>query len=180
MNMANYMTVSRILLIFPVLYLVSDQSSFSNWIALILFVVAGITDHLDGFIARKTGTASALGGLLDLIADKLLICIPILYLLSFYENHDLVFPAIIIVSRELIISSFRQFLAETLGKNPIKVSLIAKSKTTIHIIALSFLIISPNFQEDFYLITVILFWFAAYISIQSFYEYFKTYKNTLK
>ena len=177
--MANFLTVSRIFLILPVLYLVSDQSSFSNWIALILFIVAGITDHLDGYIARKTGTVSALGGLLDLIADKLLICIPILYLLS-YENQDLVFPAIIIVSRELIVSSFRQFLAESLGKNPIKVSLIAKSKTTLQIIALSFLIISPNFQEDFYLITVILFWFAAYISIQSFYEYFKTYKNTLK
>ena len=177
--MANFLTVSRIFLILPVLYLVSDQSSFSNWIALILFIVAGITDHLDGYIARKTGTASALGGLLDLIADKLLICIPILYLLS-YENQDLVFPAIIIVSRELIISSFRQFLAESLGKNPIKVSLIAKSKTTLQIIAVSFLIISPNFEEDFYLITVILFWVAAYISIQSFYEYFKTYKNTLK
>ena len=177
--MANFLTVSRIFLILPVLYLVSDQSSFSNWIALILFIVAGITDHLDGYIARKTGTASALGGLLDLIADKLLICIPILYLLS-YENQDLVFPAIIIVSRELIISSFRQFLAESLGKNPIKVSLIAKSKTTLQIIAVSFLIISPNFEEDFYLITVISFWVAAYISIQSFYEYFKTYKNTLK
>ena len=177
--MANFLTVSRIFLILPVLYLVSDQSSFSNWIALILFIVAGITDHLDGYIARKTGTVSALGGLLDLIADKLLICIPILYLLS-YENQDLVFPAIIIVSRELIISSFRQFLAESLGKNPIKVSLIAKSKTTLQIIAVSFLIISPNFEEDFYLITVILFWVAAYISIQSFYEYFKTYKNTLK
>ena len=180
MNMANYLTLSRIFFIFPVLYLVSDQSSISNWIALILFVVAGITDHLDGYIARKTGTTSSLGGLLDLIADKLLICVPIIFLLSFDDNQDLVFPAIIIVSRELIISSFRQFLAESPGKNTIKVSFLAKSKTTIQIIAVSFLIISPNFQEDFYLLTIILFWFAAYISIQSFYDYFKTYKNTLK
>jgi phosphatidylglycerophosphate synthase len=60
------------MLIFPVLYLATFQDSTSNWIALGLFVFAGITDHLDGFIARKTGTSSSLGGLLDLIADKLL------------------------------------------------------------------------------------------------------------
>ena len=178
--MANYITASRIFLIFPVLYFVSNQPSISNWVALVLFVVAGITDHLDGYIARKTGTTSSMGGLLDLIADKLLICIPILYLLSFDDNKALILPALIIVSRELIISSFRQFLAESFGNNPIKVSFIAKSKTTIQITALSFLIVSPNFQETFYLLTVILFWLAAYISIHSLYEYLKTYKNTLK
>ncbi|MFL2707180.1 MAG: CDP-diacylglycerol--glycerol-3-phosphate 3-phosphatidyltransferase [Gammaproteobacteria bacterium] len=178
--MANYITASRIFIIFPVLYFVSDESSTSNWIALILFVVAGLTDHLDGFIARKTGTSSAFGGLLDLIADKLLICIPILYLLSFNDHRDLVVPAILIVSRELIISSVRQFLAERLGNNPIKVSFIAKSKTAVQITALSFLIISPNFQEVFYLLTEILFWLAAFISLQSLYIYFKTYKNSIK
>ncbi len=178
--MANYITASRIFFIFPVLYLASDHPSIFNWIALFIFVAAGITDHLDGYIARKTETTSSVGGLLDLIADKLLICVPILYLLSFNDNKDLILPAIIIVSRELIISSFRQFLAESLGKNPIKVSFIAKSKTTVQITALSFLIVSPNFLETFYLITVILFWLAAYISIHSLYEYFKTYKNAIK
>ncbi len=180
MNIANYITVSRIFFIFPVLFFISDQAAISNWIALSLFLIAGATDHLDGYVARKTGSASQLGGLLDLIADKLLICIPIMYLLSFPGNQDLIFPAIIIVSRELIISSFRQFLAESLGNNPIKVSFVAKSKTTIQIIALSFLIISPNFQETFYLWTITLFWLAAYLSIHSFYEYFKSYKNNIK
>ena len=178
--MANYITASRIFFIFPVLYLVSDQTSVSNWIALFLFVVAGLTDHLDGYVARKTGTTSALGGLLDLIADKLLICIPIFYLLSFFDNPDLVIPSLIIVTRELIISSFRQFLAESLGNNPIKVTFIAKSKTTIQITALSCLIISPNFQETFYLITVSLFWLAAYISVHSLYHYISAYRNLIK
>lgn len=178
--MANYLTLSRVFFIFPVLYLVSDQSSITNWIALVLFVIAGITDHLDGYIARKTGTTSAFGGLLDLIADKLLICIPIIYLLSFDDNLGLVIPAIVIVSRELIISSFRQFLAEILGKNPIKVSFIAKSKTTLQIIALSFLIISPNFHETFYFLTTVLFWLAAYISMHSLFQYIRAYKNFIK
>lgn len=180
MYIANYLTLTRIVLIFPVLYLATSQDSSSNWIALGLFIFAGITDHLDGFIARKTGTSSPLGGLLDLIADKLLICIPLFYLIPFTNDQLLFLPSLIILSRELIISSFRQFLAEELGNNPIEVSFIAKSKTTFQITALSFLIISPNFGEYFYIITVLFFWLAAYLSLHSLYDYVKGYKNLIK
>ena len=180
MHIANYLTLTRIILIFPVLYLASFQDSASNWIALVLFVFAGITDHFDGFIARKTGTSSSLGGLLDLIADKLLICVPLFYFISFSSNELLLIPSLIIFSRELIITSFRQFLAEELGNNPIEVSMIAKSKTTSQITALSFLIISPNFGESFYTITFLLFWLAAYLSLHSLYNYVKSYKNLIK
>tara|TARA_X000001036_G_C20395186_1_gene690309 strand:- start:188 stop:730 length:543 start_codon:yes stop_codon:yes gene_type:complete len=180
MYIANYLTLTRIMLIFPVLYLATSQDSTANWIALGLFIFAGITDHLDGFIARKTGTSSSLGGLLDLIADKLLICIPLLYFISFNSYQSLLLPSLIILSRELIISSFRQFLTEELGNNPIEISLIAKSKTTFQITALSFLIISPNFGEYFYMITVLLFWLAAYLSLHSLYNYLKAYKDLSK
>ena len=180
MYIANYLTLTRIMLIFPVLYLTTFQDSSSNWIALGLFVFAGITDHLDGFIARKTGTTSPLGGLLDLMADKLLICIPLLYFISFSSNELLLIPSLIIFSRELIITSLRQFMAEKLGSNPIKVSMIAKSKTTFQITAISFLIISPNFGDSFYTITFLLFWFAAYLSLHSLYDYVKNYKKLIK
>ena len=180
MNVANYLTLSRIMLIFPVLYLATPHESGSNWIALSLFVFACITDHLDGFIARKTGTSSHLGGLLDLIADKLLICIPLFYFISPNNSQFLFLPSLIILSRELIISSLRQFLAEELGSNPIEVSFIAKSKTALQITALSFLIISPNFGEYFYIITLSLFWLAAYLSLHSLYDYVKSYKNLIK
>ena len=175
--MANLITALRILLIFPILLIVSDQDSIFNWVALSLFILAGITDHLDGYIARKTETVSSLGALLDLIADKLLICIPLLYLLSFSDNIPLILPAIIILSRELVISSLRQFLVQTYGNSPISVSFIAKAKTTIQITALSFLIISPNFMDTFYLVTKLLFWVAAFISVYSLFDYIKAYKN---
>ncbi|MDC0509307.1 CDP-diacylglycerol--glycerol-3-phosphate 3-phosphatidyltransferase [Gammaproteobacteria bacterium] len=180
MTIANYITLSRIALIIPVLILVSYQENSYNWIALILFIVAGITDHVDGFIARRTGTTSQLGAILDLIADKLLICVPLIFLLSYFDNNILAFPVILIISRELIISAFRQFLAEKQGNNPIKVSFIAKSKTTAQITALSFLIISPNFGEYFYMLTIVLFWMAAYISIHSLLTYIKSYKYLIK
>ena len=135
---------------------------------------------MDGYIARKTNTTSPLGALLDLLADKLLIIIPLFYFISYESNSSLVIPATIIIIREIVISSFRQLLAEKEGKNPIKVTLIAKSKTTLQIFALSFLIISPNFEEPFFLITISLFWLAAYVSIHSLYGYIKTYKNLIK
>lgn len=178
--MANYITVLRILLIFPVLILASPNSDPNNWAALILFIIAGITDHLDGYIARKTNSTSNLGGLLDLLADKLLIIITLFYFISYASNLLLIIPSLIIIVREIVISSFRQFLAEQEGGNPIKVTFIAKSKTTLQIFALSFLIISPNFGNLFFILTICLFWLAAYVSLHSLHGYIKNYINLIK
>ena len=79
--MANYITASRILLIFPVLYLISDQNDNRNWIALALFITAGLTDHLDGYVARKMNQISNLGKLLDPIADKICLVIVMVFLI---------------------------------------------------------------------------------------------------
>ena len=178
--MANYITTLRILLIFPVLIIASPEASPGNWTALILFVVAGITDHLDGYVARKTGSSSSLGALLDLVADKLLIVITLFYFVSYESSLMLLIPSLVIIIREIVISSFRQFLTEKEGKNPVQVTLLAKSKTTVQIFALSFLIISPNFGLPFFYITVLLFWLAAYLSLHSLYQYIKTYQNLMK
>ena len=80
--MANCITILRILLILPILTLISPDQSFNNWAALVIFVIASVSDHLDGYVARKTQTASNLGALLDLLADKLLICIVLSYVIS--------------------------------------------------------------------------------------------------
>ncbi len=178
--MANYLTISRILLIFPVLVLSSPEPDPINWLALVLFVIAGVTDHLDGYVARKTGSTTNLGALLDLVADKLLIIITIFYFVSYASSLFLIIPSVIIIFREIVISSLRQLLVEKEGENPIKVTFLAKSKTTLQIFALSFLIISPNFGEPFLILTISLFWLAAYVSIHSLYVYLKTYRNLLK
>ena len=177
---ANLITISRIILIIPILMFASDQNSTSNWIALILFVMAGISDRLDGYIARKMGIESSLGALLDLLADKLLIILSLSYFISFTNNNLLIVPALLIIFREIIISSFRQFLTEQEGVNPIKVSIVAKSKTALQITAVSFLIISPNFGPTFYSLTILLFWIAALISLYSLYGYTKNYKKFIK
>ena len=178
--MANYLTLSRIFLIFPVLVLASPEPDLNNWIALLLFIIAGITDQLDGYVARKTGSTSSLGALLDLVADKLLIIITLVYFISYQSSLLLIIPSMIIVIREIVVSSFRQILTEVKGENPVEVTFIAKSKTTLQISALSLLIISPNFGYSFFILTILLFWIAAYISLHSLYGYIKTYQNFLK
>ena len=178
--MANYITLLRIFLIFPVLFIASPEASVDNWIALILFVVAGITDHLDGYVARKTGSSSSLGALLDLVADKLLVIVTLFYFISYTSSFMLLIPSLVIVVREIVVSSFRQILTEKEGTNPVKVSFLAKSKTALQIFALSFLIISPNFGEIFWFLTIFLFWLAAYVSMHSLYGYIKTYRNLMK
>ena len=180
MTMANYITILRMALIFPILLFATSYSSPYNWVALLLFVIAGITDHLDGYIARKTGSTSSVGAMLDLVADKLLIIITLFYFISYASSILLIIPSILIIIREIVISAFRQLLSESEGKNPIKVTFIAKSKTTLQIFALSFLIISPNFGQPFFFLTILLFWLAAYVSLHSLYGYIKTYQNLIK
>ena len=174
MTIASYITISRILLIFPIVYL-SSQSEES--LALILFIIAGLTDYLDGFIARKTGKLTSVGALLDLLADKLLVCLVLIWCAFLSTSILISIPTILIISRELIISSIRQFFVEKNGKNPIKVTYIAKSKTTVQMIAISFLILSPKMGDMFNSITVLLLWIAALVSIYSLYNYFQSYKE---
>ena len=177
--MANYITILRIFLIFPVLFS-SPEASVNNWIALTLFVVAGITDHLDGYIARKLGSSSSLGALLDLVADKLLIVITLFYFISYTSSLMLLIPSLLIILREIVISSFRQLLAENEGTNPIRVTFLAKSKTTLQIFALSFLIISPKFWRTLLDYNYFFILVAAYVSMHSLYGYIKTYRNLIK
>ena len=173
MSLASYITLLRIILIIPILYFIEA----SEYLALILFIIAGLTDYLDGFIARKTDTETSLGAFFDLLADKLLVCLVLVWCAFLSASIIIIVPALVIISRELIISSMRQFLVEKIGKNPIKVTYIAKSKTTIQIIAISFLILSPEMGVFFNKVTVLILWIAASISVYSLYNYLKSYRN---
>ena len=104
MTLASYISCLRIALIIPIIYFLeqgfrSETPSFYFYLAFILFVVAGLTDYLDGYIARKTDTETQLGAMLDLIADKLLVSLVIVWILSFEINSLVTIPALIIVAR---------------------------------------------------------------------------------
>tara|TARA_B100000131_G_scaffold21098_1_gene20477 strand:- start:11612 stop:12142 length:531 start_codon:yes stop_codon:yes gene_type:complete len=174
MTIASYITLVRMLLIVPIIYFANVSEVL---LAFFLFIIAGLTDYIDGYVARKTETTTSLGALLDLLADKLLVCLVLIWCVFLSNSVILIIPAIIIISRELIISSIRQFLVEKTGENPIKVTYVAKSKTTIQMIAISFLILSPEMGLWFNNITILLIWIAALISIYTLYNYFYSYRK---
>ena len=117
MTLSSYLSTLRILLIVPIIILTSFQSSLFNYFSLLLFIIAGLTDYLDGYIARKTNTETPLGALLDLLADKLLVCIILIWLIFLNPSIFYIIPALIIITRELVISSLRQFLLEKKNKS---------------------------------------------------------------
>tara|TARA_Y100000741_G_scaffold44524_1_gene30845 strand:- start:110 stop:649 length:540 start_codon:yes stop_codon:yes gene_type:complete len=176
MTSASYITLTRVLLIPLIIYLTSFQIMTLNLLALLLFLVASLTDYFDGKIARKTNTETSLGALLDLIADKLLVCVILIWLNFITQSVYLVIPTILIVSRELIISSVRQIIMESRESKPINVSNLGKVKTTIQFISISFLIISPGLNVNFTLFAIALIWIAAVISILSLIDYLRSYK----
>jgi len=146
-SFANKLTVSRIVVIPLILALLVIDSVWTAWIALALFSLAGFTDWLDGYLARRDNEVTKIGQFLDPIADKLLVSAVILILVSTGQISGLtVFPAVIILMREVAVSGLREYLAGLRVSVP--VSRLAKWKTTIQMIAVGFLIIGDRYAPS--------------------------------
>ncbi len=136
----NLLTYSRIAAVPAVVVLMLVERPFGNWLALAVFVAAGVTDILDGHLARKWGQQSSLGRILDPIADKLLVSAVLLMLVGVDTLRGLtLLPAAIILCREILVSGLREFLADVRVSVP--VSRLAKWKTGLQMVTLGFLIV---------------------------------------
>ena len=142
-SLPNVLTLSRIVIIPVLIAMIYWDSHVLRWTALAIYVVACVTDYLDGYLARHMNSVSAIGRFLDPIADKLLVAALIVVLVAMGQISGLsVIPAIIILCREILVSGLREYLAEI--KVPMPVSKLAKWKTAIQMLALGFLIIGPS------------------------------------
>ena len=111
MNTPNLLTILRIVLIpFFVFFMLAGGSEYSKWIALAIFVVASLTDTLDGYLARKNQQVTNFGKFMDPLADKLLVCSAMICLIDSGKLASWI--VIIIISREFIISGFRLVAAD--------------------------------------------------------------------
>ena len=179
MTLASYITLTRIFLIIPIIILTSFQKVELNAIALLLFIIAGFTDYLDGYIARRTNTVSQLGALLDLTADKLLVCVTLVWLINLNNTILFIIPVLIIILRELTISSVRQFIVELKGVNELSVSSIAKGKTTLQLISIALIIISPGLGIYLENVALSALWIASFVSLYSLSVYLFSWIKTL-
>ena len=180
LNIPNYLTFLRILLI-PIIILLFLSGDDSNRIVVfILFVIASVTDYLDGFFARYMKQQTSFGEFLDPIADKLLVITMLMLLVS--ENNNIFFlvPVLIIVSREFLVIAIRQRLAE-LGENiKLSVLLISKIKTAIQLISLLMLLYKfPFFGLDTYQYGTYLLQIASLLTLISFFYYVKKSWNVI-
>jgi len=173
----NILTASRIFAIPLLVLLFLLGAPHGNWLAFSLYVYACVTNFFDGWLARKMDLQSPLGQFMDPIADKLLIGSLIVMLIGFGPITGIhVLAAGIILIRELLVSGLREFLAQT--KVSVPVTLLAKWKTTIQMLALGFLIVGEAGPYLWIAETVtygyVLLWLAAGLTLITGYDYLRT------
>jgi cardiolipin synthase len=180
LSLPNLLTYSRIVAIPAVIgcmYVESilDGPLWLRWVALFIFIAAGVTDFLDGYYARMWGQQSALGRMLDPIADKLLVasCLLMLAADGTIKGWSL-WAAIIILCREILVSGLREYLAAI--RISVPVSKLAKWKTTIQLVAIGFMIAGEAGEvilPPTILIGIILLWIAALLTIYTGWDYLR-------
>ena len=175
----NYLTIGRIIIVPFFVFAFYLPSFYSDVIAFTLFMVASFTDFLDGLLARMFKEESKLGELLDPIADKIIVAAALILLVmnGTIKNYEVV-AAIIILSREILISGLREFLAK--GQIIMPVSNLAKLKTFLQMFSIAILLTGEtgnkiiNFQDyNAQTIGIILLWLSAFLTLYTGYEYLR-------
>ena len=175
----NYLTIGRIIIVPVFVFAYYLPGFYGDVIPFALFVIASFTDFLDGLLARMYKEESKLGELLDPIADKIIVATALILLVmdGTIKNYEVI-AAIIILTREVLISGLREFLAE--GKIKLPVSSLAKAKTFLQMFAISALLTGEtgnkiiNFQDyNAQTIGIILLWLSAALTLFTGYDYMR-------
>ena len=178
-KMPNYLTIGRIIIV-PIFVITFYLPGFyGDIIPFTLFLIASFTDFLDGLLARMYKEESKLGELLDPIADKIIVATALILLVmnGTIKNYEVI-AAIIILTREILISGLREFLA--MGRIRLPVSNLAKMKTFLQMFAIATLLTGEtgnkiiNFQDyNAQTIGIVLLWFSAFLTLYTGYEYLR-------
>ena len=175
MNLPNKLTILRTLMI-PVFlfFLLTDYAGdYSKWIAVVVFILASLTDFLDGHIARKYNLVTNFGKFMDPLADKLLVCSAMIALVGMHRLSSIV--AIIIIAREFIISGFRLIASD--NGIVIAASYWGKFKTNFQMFMIIVLIL--NLGGVFDMIGLVLTWIALILTVVSLIDYLVKNKQVI-
>jgi cardiolipin synthase len=172
-NVLTYARIAAVPALVACLMLIEGESG--RWAAFWLFVVAAITDWLDGYLARRLEQQSTLGRMLDPIADKLIVGAALIMLVHDRTIDGVsMWAALVILCREILVSGLREFLAELNVK--VHVTALAKWKTAVQMIALACLIAGPAGDKIIPGVTeagIALLWLAAVLTLWTGYDYLK-------
>ncbi|HEX4267221.1 MAG TPA: CDP-diacylglycerol--glycerol-3-phosphate 3-phosphatidyltransferase [Steroidobacteraceae bacterium] len=173
-NLPNTLTWLRIAAIPLIVLLFYAPYHWSDPAAGLLFVAAGITDSLDGYFARRLGQTSRLGAFLDPVADKLIVAVALVLLISKDTRALIVLTAVVIIGREITISALREWMAEIGARRKVAVSQLGKLKTVLQIVGLSMMLYRLSlFGIPIYRLGVVFTELAAAITLISMVAYLR-------
>ena len=180
-NLPNILTWLRIVAIPLVVLLFYMPNSWADPAAGLLFAAASITDSLDGYLARRMGLTSRLGAFLDPVADKLIVAVTLVLLVSKNPHWIVVISAAVIIGREIAISALREWMAELGQRTKVAVSSIGKYKTILQMVGLSMMLYrNPLLGLPVYELGIALTILAAILTLMSMIMYLRAAWPTLK
>lgn len=175
-NLPNLLTSLRILLVPVLVIFFYLPVSWSNEAATFIFMVAGATDWLDGYLARRLNQTSAFGAFLDPVADKIIVAVALILIVdenpTQFDGFYMSIAAAIIIGREVTISALREWMAEVGSRSNIAVSVIGKIKTSAQMMALVFLLYGdPVFGISTAFIGFVLLYLSVFLTLWSMIDY---------
>ena len=176
-NIPIFLTMFRVILIpfFVIAFYLPIE--FSPFITTFIFFIAGVTDWLDGYLARKWKQTTRFGAFLDPVADKVMVVAALVLIVEYQHSLWITIPAIIMISREIIISALREWMAELGERSKVAVSWWGKWKTTAQMLALGGLLWRYNNYME--IAAIILLYIAAILTVWSMIQYLQAAKGSL-
>ena len=175
MNLPNCLTLSRIALV-PVLVLVFYWPfEYHQLVASGVFILAAITDWLDGYLARKMGKDTEFGAMLDPTADKLMVLIALVLLVERHGDMLFTLATCVIVGREIVVSALREWMAELGERTSVAVNIVGKVKTAVQMVAIIVLLaLDPKTSPDWMLhLSYAMLYAAALLTLYSMASYLR-------
>lgn len=154
-----------------------SDSLLRHFLLTFVFVLAAVTDWLDGYLARKMNIVSAFGRFLDPVADKLMVAAALIILVQWHPNIIMAIAAIVIISREIAVSALREWMAELGNRTSVAVSYVGKLKTTFQMVAITVLLLNWQSLE---MVGYLLMVAAVILTLWSMMIYLKAASQYLK
>ena len=176
-NIPIFLTLFRIVLIPFFIICFYLPFKWAPFLTALLFFIAAVTDWFDGFLARRWNQTTRFGAFLDPVADKVMVAAALVLVVQYYHNFWVTIPAIVMISREIIISALREWMAEVGNRNKVSVSWMGKIKTTAQMISLIGLLWrqSPLMEQ----LALIALYVAAFLTVWSMVQYLNAAKGSL-
>ncbi|USE39717.1 CDP-diacylglycerol--glycerol-3-phosphate 3-phosphatidyltransferase [Endozoicomonas sp. SCSIO W0465] len=172
MNVPNFLTLTRIVLLPFFIIIFYLPFGWSYLACAGIFAFAAATDWFDGYLARRLNQTTPFGAFFDPVADKIMVATALCLLIDEFRAFWVTVPALIIIGREIVISALREWMAELGKRTSVAVSMIGKAKTMAQMTAITLLLLSPVPIDSWIgFLGILLLYLSAILTLWSMYIY---------